>query len=237
MKEQFSIPGKVRVTSIVLSIIGLLALIIGIFSLNGDQGNARFWGILLFNSVFFLLIVLGALVALCAATLAQGSWHVAYKRVIEAMVMAIPVLGGIAFVIMMCVVWGDKSQVYEWVDKTVVSNDHLLQKKSTFLNPTFYAVLTFVTIGLWSFIGYKLRRFSIQEDLAEPGSTKIFWKGYRWAALFVAVFAITNSTSTWHWIMSIDPHWYSALVAWDVLDRFFVTAFAVLLVLVVLLRY
>lgn len=236
MKEQFSIPGKVRVTSIVLSIVGLLALIIGIFSLNGDQGNARFWGILLFNSVFFLLIVLGALVALCAATLAQGSWHVAYKRVIEAMVMAIPILGGIAFIVMMCVVWGDKYQVYEWVDKGIVSHDHLLQKKSTFLNPTFYTVLTFVTIGLWSFIGYKLRRFSIQEDLAETGSTKIFWKGYRWAAFFVAVFAITNSTSTWHWIMSIDPHWYSALFAWYIFASLFVTAFAVLSLFVIILR-
>src|SRR5699024_12717826 len=97
MKEQFSIPGKVRVTSIVLSIIGLLALIIGIFSLNGDQGNARFWGILLFNSVFFLLIVLGALVALCSATLVQGSWHAAYNRLIEAVDMTIAVHGELDF--------------------------------------------------------------------------------------------------------------------------------------------
>src|SRR5699024_3382644 len=127
MKEQFSIPGKVKITSIVLTIIGLLALIIGIFSLNGDHGTARFWSVLMFNAIFFMLIIVGAIVVLAAATLAQGSWHIAYKRVIEAIIMALPVIGGLAFIIMMCVVWGDKSQVYAWVDKTLVSQDELLQ--------------------------------------------------------------------------------------------------------------
>lgn len=236
MKEQFLIPGKVRTTSIVLTVIGLLVLIAGIFTLNGDHGIARFWGILMFNSIFFMLIVLGVLVALAAATLAQGSWHVAYKRVMEALIMALPVLGGLAFVIMMCVVWGDKTQIYEWLDKGLVANDELLTKKSAFLNPTFYTVLTFLTIGAWSLFGYRLRRLSIQEDMADVNSKKIFWKGYKICAFFVVVFAFTNSTSTWHWIMSIDVHWFSALFAWYIFASFFVTAMAVLAIFVIILK-
>lgn len=236
MKEQFVLPAKLKTISLVLLGIGILALIIGIISLNGDLGTTRFWTVLLFNGVFFLLLAVGVLVVLCAATLAQGSWHVAYKRVIEAIVMAIPVFGVLAFIIMMCIVWGDKHSVYEWVDKTLVSQDKLLTKKSTFLNPAFYTLLTIVTIGLWSFMGYKMRRLSLQEDLAPKGSRKIFWKTYRVAAIFIIIFALTNSTSTWQWIMSIDVHWYSTLFAWYIFASLFVGGIAMLTLFVIILR-
>src|SRR5690625_4640811 len=173
MKEQFVIPAKLKTISIVLLAIGLLALILGLITLSDPQGEARFWSVLMFNGIFFMLIAVGALVVLCAATLAQGSWHIAYKRVIEAMVMALPVLGIVAFIVMMCVVWGDKYHIYEWVDKNLVANDHLLQKKSAFLNPAFYSILTIVTIGIWSLLGFRLRKLSLQEDLADKGKTKI----------------------------------------------------------------
>ncbi len=236
MKEQFVIPAKLKTISIVLLAIGLLALILGLITLSDPQGEARFWSVLMFNGIFFMLIAVGALVVLCAATLAQGSWHIAYKRVIEAMVMAIPVLGVVAFIIMMFVVWGDKSAVYEWVDKTLVSESHLLQKKSAFLNPGFYTFCTVVTIGLWAFFGYRLRRLSLKEDLADKGTTIMFWKSYRIAAIFVAFFAITNSTSTWQWIMSIDVDWYSTLFAWYIFASLFVCAMAVLAIFVIILR-
>lgn len=236
MKEQFVLPAKLKTISLVLLGIGILALIIGMISLSGDTGTTRFWTVLLFNGVFFLLLAVGVLVVLCAATLAQGSWHVAYKRVIEAIVMAIPVFGVLAFIIMMCIVWGDKHSVYEWVDKTLVSQDKLLTKKSTFLNPAFYTLLTIVTIGLWSFMGYKMRRLSLQEDLAPKGSRKIFWKTYRVAAIFIIIFALTNSTSTWQWIMSIDVHWYSTLFAWYIFASLFVGGIAMLTLFVIILR-
>lgn len=229
-------PAKLKTISIILLAIGVLALIGGLVFMGGDQGTARFWTVLLFNGIFFLLIAVGVLLVSCAATLAQGSWHIAYKRVMEAVTMAIPVLGVVAFVIMMCVVWGDKHAIYEWVDKTVVSNDKLLQKKSAFLNPAFYTILSAVTIGIWSFLAHRMRKLSLEEELAPPGSRKIFWKMYRVAVIFVAVFAVTNSTSTWHWIMSIDAHWYSTLFAWYIFSSLFVCGMAMLALFIILLR-
>lgn len=236
MKEQFVLPAKLKTISLVLLGIGILALIIGIISLGGDPGVTRFWTVLLFNGVFFLLLCVGVLVVLCAATLAQGSWHIAYKRVIEAIVMAIPVFGVVAFIIMMCIVWGDKHTVYEWVDKTLVSQDKLLTKKSAFLNPSFYTLLSAVTIGLWALLGYRLRKLSLQEDLAPKGSKKIFWRAYRLSAVFVIIFALTNSSSTWQWIMSIDVHWYSTLFAWYIFASLFVGGIAMLTLFVIILR-
>lgn len=236
MKEQFVLPAKLKTISIVLLAIGILALIIGIIGLNGDHGAARFWTVLLFNATFFLLISVGVLVVLCAANLAQGSWHIAYKRVIEAIVMAIPALAVVLFIIMMCIVWGDKHQVYQWVDKNIVSHDHLLLKKSAFLNPLFYTILTAVTLFIWGFLGYRLRRLSIQEELLEKGAKRNFWKAYRISAVFIVIFALTNSTSTWQWIMSIDVRWYSTLFAWYIFASMFVCGIALLTLFVILLR-
>src|SRR5690242_8228565 len=123
MRDQFVLPAKLKNISFVLLGIGVLALLLGIFTLNGEQGAPRFWTVLLFDSVFFLLITVVLTLILCAATLAQASWHIAYIRVIEAITMALPVLGVIAFVVMMIVVWGDKHYIYEWVDKAAVAKD------------------------------------------------------------------------------------------------------------------
>lgn len=236
MKEQFIMPAKLKTISFVLLAIGIIALILGIFTLNGEHGTARFWAVLFFNTMFFLLIAVGVLVLLSAATLSQASWHIAYRRVIEAIVMAIPVLGIITFIIMMFIVWGDKHEVYEWVDKTLVSHDRLLQKKEPFLNPSFYTIVSAITIALWAFIGYRMRQLSKKEDLAPRGTTRYFWRNYRMAAIFIVIFAITNSSSSWQWIMSIDPHWYSTLFAWYIFASMFVCGIAVVSLFVILLR-
>ncbi|GAA4301407.1 quinol:cytochrome C oxidoreductase [Compostibacter hankyongensis] len=236
MREQFVLPAKLKNVSLVLLGVGVLALLIGIFALNGEEGARRFWGVLLFDSVFFLVVTAAMGLLLSAATLAAGSWHIAYRRVMESMVMALPVLGILAFIVLMIIVWGDKHFIYEWVDKHVVAEDPVLQKKSVFLNPGFFTLMTVLTIGLWSFLGYRLRRLSLQEDLAQPGTRKIYWKTLRVAAAFVAVFAVTNSSSSWQWIMSTTPHWYSTLFAWYIFASSLVCSIAVLALFVVLMR-
>lgn len=236
MKEQFILPAKLKTISVVLLGVGLLALIIGLITLTGGEGDSRFWTVLLFNSVFFLLVAVAVIVWFCAATLAQASWHIAYRRVMEAIMMAVPVLGVIAFVVMMCIVWGDKHAIYEWVDKNLVAHDHLLQKKKPFLNPGFFTVLSAATIAAWAFMAMRLRKVSLKQDLAPKGSTKLFWKTGAIATGFVAIFFVTNSTSSWQWIMSIDAHWYSTLFAWYIFASSFVSAMAVITLFVIMLR-
>lgn len=236
MKEQFVLPGKLKNFSFAMLGIGILTILIGTFALVGDKGSTRFWSVLLFDSVFFLLICAATALLMSAATLAQGSWHIAYKRVMEAMMMSIPVLGLVAFIVMMCIVWGDKSSIYPWADAKIVSQDPVLIKKATFLNPSLFTYLSALTIGLWAFLGYHLRKISLREDSARKGTTKFFWRAGTAAAMFVVVFAVTNSTSTWQWIMSIDVKWYSTLFAWYIFASSLVTGIAVLTLFVILLR-
>ncbi len=50
-------------------------------------------GILLQNSVYFLLVVNAAMFFICATTLAWGGWQMSFRRVPEAISACVPVIG------------------------------------------------------------------------------------------------------------------------------------------------
>ena len=85
MNERFEIPGKLKKTSMALMLVGILVLIIGgATMLTGDHHEqTRFWVVLLQNSVFFLMLTVASVFIQAAASLAQGGWIVAYKRIPE----------------------------------------------------------------------------------------------------------------------------------------------------------
>ena len=144
MTDRFVIPGRLRNTSLFLIGVGLLTLIVGIFVLlsgpNADiHSKTRFWIILLHDSVFFVLITAVSVFIQAAASLAQGSWIVAYKRVPEAIGANVWVFSIIAAIIMFSIIFGfnvnGHNTVYPWVHP---NGDKLLEGKSAFLNPGMY---------------------------------------------------------------------------------------------------
>jgi hypothetical protein len=67
-------------------------------------------------------------------------------------------------------------------------------------------------------------------DIRFYNRTKLF------AALFLVFYAITVSTSSWDWIMSLDAHWYSTLFGWYVLIGMFVTSLAFITLMIWFLK-
>ncbi|HVB02468.1 MAG TPA: hypothetical protein VNE41_01990 [Chitinophagaceae bacterium] len=235
MKEQFVMPARLRTISYVLIGIGILSLLAGALTLGGVNGTMHFWAAILLDSIFFLLVCVAVTLILAAATLAQGAWQVAMRRVLEAIIMAVPVLGVIVLLVLIILIFGHKP-VYPWTNQAAVAADKILRGKRPFLNPGFIIGFSLVIIAGWSFFGWKLRRLSLQEDLAPRGSTSIFWRNIVVCALFVIFYAITNSGSSWAWLMSITPHWYSTLYAWYIFSSTLVCGAAVLTLFVILLK-
>jgi hypothetical protein len=232
MKEQFIMTARLRNSCYALVAIGLVTLVAGAFGL----GSMHFWATLLQDGLFFLLVAVAIGFILAAATLAQGSWQIAMRRVMEAIIMAIPVLGIIAFLIMMILVYGHKP-VYLWTNAAVLASDAVLRGKRAFLNPVFFTVFAIFMIGGWSLLGWKLRSLSLQEDLAPRGTTKFFWKAVFFSAIFAVFYAVTNTGSSWSWLMSLDPYWYSTLYAWYIFASTLVCGAAVLTLFVILLKH
>ena len=145
-KEFFEIPKRFRTWSLALIGVGVLSVVIGFFvyGTGGDDAEAmhhktRFWATMLHNSVYFLLIVNACMFFICATTLAWGGWQISFRRVTEAISAVVPVIGIIAFVVLMALVFGGHhmSHIYHWTDTEAVSQDPILKGKSGFLNTTF----------------------------------------------------------------------------------------------------
>ena len=245
MNDRFEIPGRLRNTSLAFIAVGVLTLIGGIaFLLMGSHSNdtdkARFWAVLLHDSVFFTLITAVSIFVQAAVSLAQGAWLVAYKRVPEAIGANVWVFGTIAAVIMFIIVFTFKDShgvntIYPWV--TPAKDDAILNGKSAFLNKGMFVGFTVVIVALWAFFGHKFRAMSIAQESAPKNDTKIYWKVFRMSGVFLFVYALSQmSTAPWLWIMSIQAHWYSTLFSWYTFASAFVSGMSLILLWVVYLK-
>ncbi len=240
LKEQFQVSKRFRTWSLGLTGIGLLSIVIGFFVYGtGDEHHqARFWASLLHNSVYFLLVVNAAMFFICATTLAMGGWQMSFRRVSEAISVAVIPVGVIAFIVLMCLVFGHQHHIYHWLTP---EGDRILEGKSGFLNPTFFTVWTILTIGLWIVLGLKMRKLSQELDDRPPGTIeegrKYVFKTTVWASLYLFWFALTvASTAPWLWLMSIDAHWYSTMYSWYTFASSFVAGIALITLFVIYLK-
>jgi hypothetical protein len=249
IREKFIVPKRYNAIAFVLMAIGIISIIALYISTHGGGGDeehkrvqdARFWSSLLQNSVYFLLVVNASMFFICATTLAWGGWQLSFRRVTEAISACVPVLGVICGAILLSVVFGGKDSIYHWINEHHVAEDDILTHKKGFLNPAFFAVVTVLTIVLWSLLGWKMRSMSRQLD-NNPLPTieakkKYIWKNTVWAAIFIVVFSLTVMSSLpWLWLMSIDAHWYSTMYSWYTFASTFVAGMSLIALFIVFMK-
>lgn len=252
MNHQFELPGSYKKWTWGLIVAGVLALLYGFIMFHpfapaghghgGEHSSStRFWAVLLQNSVYWLLVVNASMFFICVTTMAMGGWQVALRRVPEAISSVVPILGVITFLILMAIVWGGRTDIYHWLDKEAVANDHILNGKKGFLNPVFFTIWSAVTILLWWLLGRKMRSMSLESDkngqMDYETGKKWIWKNTVWASLFTVFFGLTvASTIPWLWIMSIDAHWYSTMFSWYTFASTFVSGMSLVALYIIFLK-
>lgn len=246
LREQYVIPKKYNTLSLALMALGILCIII-LFITNGAKSGeenaairGRFWASLLLNSVYFLLTTNAVMFFICATTLAWGGWQISFRRVSEAISVAVPVIGVICFAILMAIVFGGDSVIYHWTNAEHVQHDPVLLGKSGFLNKTFFTVATIITIAGWWLLGKKIRNFSRSLDdrrLTVEEGKRYVWNKTVWSAIYTVLFALTVASSIpWLWLMSIDAHWYSTMYSWYTFASSFVAGIALITLFVIFLK-
>jgi len=242
MNDRFEIPGRLRNTSLALIAVGVLTLIGGIATLllgHTDVEKARFWAVLLHDSVFFTLITTVSIFVQAAVSLAQGAWLVAYRRVPEAIGANVWVFGSILAVVLFLIVFTVRdahgvNPIYKWVTP---GDDKVLLGKKPFLNPGMFVGFTVVFLALWAYFGRKFRALSLAQETAPKNDTKIYWTFFRLSGVFLFVYALSQmSTAPWLWVMSVQPHWYSTLFSWYTFASAFVSGMSLILLWVVYLK-
>ena len=240
LKEKFEIPARFKTWSFALMAVGLISLIVGYIMYGNVDDGKRFWSTMLHNSVYFLLIVNAAMFFFCATTLALGGFQISFRRVTEAVSASVIPIGIITFIILLCLVFGNKSSIYEWLNKDVVAHDPILNGKKGFLNPTFFIIWTTLTIGLWIILGLKMRQISREIDdtpLSVEEGKKYIFKNTVWSSVYIFWFALTvASTVPWLWLMSINAHWFSTMYSWYTFASTFVSGIALMTLFVIYLK-
>lgn len=226
----FSIPGKARNLFFGLMAVGVISLVVNFIT---DPNRA--WGNLLINAFWFTTIALAGAFFLAVHYVGEGGWHTSFKRVPEAMAQYFPI-GALILLFVSMAGYLHMNHLWHWLDPEFQANDVIYNNswKSTWLQNEFWLARIVIYLGGWFFFINKLRQFSLKEDI-EGG---LIWhkRSFKWSAGFLVFFAVTSSTSSWDFLMSIDPHWYSTLYGWYTFAGYFVSALTFIMLITVYLK-
>lgn len=243
---EFQISGKAKKSIITVAVVGLVLFLIGVFTNHQpEQLKARIVSNFLIDALFFFFIALGALFFMALQYATETGWSVAIKRVLEGVSSYVILGAGILGIVFLYITFTDGAYVendhghhvghiYEWMDDKMVEHDTIVQNKQAFLNKPFFWGATIVYFAIYILFYMGFRKRSLQEDI--EGGTKLHFKNFAKAALFLVLFGYTSSTFTWHWIMSIDAHWFSTLYGWYVFSGMWLTAMVVTMLLILYLK-
>lgn len=234
----YTVSNRTRNITFLLMAVGLIAIIYGAVTLNpfGEGHNTtRFWANMFINAFFFMAIALAGTFFTAVQYVGQSGWYAAIKRVPEAISQYIYV-GAVLFAIVLGL---GGHHLYHWMhegimDPTSHHYDAIIAGKKGFLNLPFFWSATLIYLGGWCAFTYVFRKRSLQEDI--EGGVANHRANYFTAAWFIVFFAVSSSTSAWHWILSIDTHWFSTMFGWYIFAGMFISGLITIVLFTVYLK-
>jgi hypothetical protein len=185
--------------ALLLGLLGLIGAVIG-YSIDREQ----FYFSYLTSFVFWCSLAIGALFFVMLHHLSGSVWSVVLRRLAENVALVIPLLG----LFFIPILFG-LPHLYSWSDSETLMADEILQKKTAFLNPTFFSVRGIIYFAVWSILALLLYRASLRQDKGSSG--ELTNRFNRISAPGMILFAITVTFAAFDWLMSLEAHWYSTI--------------------------
>lgn len=205
----------------VLALVGLVLFILGLLL---DLRQALFSYLVAY--AFGVSILLGALIFLTTAYVMKARWHVAVRRVPEAMVAALPLAGVLVIPILAGI-----PELYLWAappEGLDHHTEHLLHHKAPYLNTPFFIVRTVIYFGVWIVFAHLLRGWSMQQDA--DGDVRWTLKMRRLSAGAIPAIALAVTFAAYDWLMSLTPEWFSSIFGVYFFAAGFQACFAVIII-------
>ncbi len=175
---------------------------------------ASFFQSYLFAYMFWFGITMGSMMWLMAHHVTGGGWGFLLRRPLEAATRVWPLTLALFFPIVVAMLLSARDghalgALYHWADSHVVASDAVLQKKIGYLNPTAWMLRAAICFAIWFGLAHLLNKWSREEDASPspiPRHKLSMWSGF---GLVIGLLSLTVASIDW--VMSIEPHWYSAL--------------------------
>ncbi|MFN8309177.1 MAG: hypothetical protein U0T73_04390 [Chitinophagales bacterium] len=230
MVEKFEFKDNLKKVFYGMIAAGVLGMV-GAFFLFPDNHHSRFWSNILINTYFFTGIGIFGIFFVSANQLGYSGWITLVKRIYFSLSGFIKI-GAIFGLLLVGGIWLHYHNLY---DHWAVSEHakELDGTKQTFLNPTFWTIRVITYFVLWIVLGTMTIKAIMRKDI---NNQPVYKRSKLMAALWIVVFAVTESFVSWDLIMSTDPHWYSTLFGWYNFASYGCAGFAFAILAVVYLK-
>ena len=155
--------------------------------------------------VFVLGVALGSLAISMLHHMSGGAWGIVIRRILEASSRTLPLVALFAVPLLFGL-----RHLYPWADPARVASDEILEHRAGYMNPAVFAVRLAVCLLLWIVFAQALSRLSKRQDDAPdagPRAPDAARRGARASALYCLLVTVVSVDL----LMSLDPHWYSAI--------------------------
>jgi hypothetical protein len=190
-----------RVRNLAFGVGGVFTLLMVVGALL--DRNHFFHGYLV-GFIFWTGVSVGSLALLMLQHLTGGAWGLVIRRVLEASTRALPLM----LLLFIPIAIGVKN-IYPWTDSAVMNATPALQKKVSFLNPSFFIIRAFIYFAIWSAGAILLNTLSLQQDRAAGGRVRKRLQMISGPGLILTIICTTFAAIDW--AMSLDPKWYSTI--------------------------
>ncbi|QXV65674.1 quinol:cytochrome C oxidoreductase [Mucilaginibacter sp. 21P] len=247
--ERFEFAGNAKTLSLVGIVLGVIGIAFG-FILGGDHIQ-RVYSNLLLMGYFFVCVCIAGIFFSAYNYVAQAGWSASLIRIPQAFAKVLPIASVILILIITAgllhthtVTEHGKTETVpylyaHWAAHGITTPgsenfDAIIYGKKGFLNiPFFYAVLI-VLLGIYSFLGIKMAKFSEAEDT--EGGMANYDKIFKYACIFLTIFGFTFPIFAFGVIMSLEAHWFSTMFGWYNLAAMHVSGLAVITLVIIYLQ-
>lgn len=226
MEEKLIVSRKFKTVLYAMIAVGVVSLTVGFIT-----DHERAWANYLLNNYYFVSLAIGAAFFGAIQYISQSGWSAAFKRVPEAMASYIPV----AAVFFLLLYFGMHS-LFHWSHEGITATDAMIAKKAPYLNIPFFFIRVVLFFGLWIVMVRLLRRISLSEDA--EGGMSYFYQSEKYSKIFIFIVAFSFTLFGVDMLMSLEPHWYSALfAAKSFIAAFLHSATVITLIIIILNKY
>jgi len=188
---------------------GIGAALLGISAALGSGEWTTFWKSYLFGWMVAVGIALGAMFFILLQHMTRSGWSISVRRLAEGIAKNLKWMWILFVPIIVLVLKGNGDLLYQWGNVELMQNDHLLQKKATYLSPTFWSARAIFYLLVWAAMASLYFRWSTAQD--SDGDVKWTHKMQKWAPLCMILYAFTQSYAAIDWMMTLQPKWFSTM--------------------------
>ncbi|MFV0443036.1 MAG: hypothetical protein ACK5Q5_05665 [Planctomycetaceae bacterium] len=188
----------------------------------------RAWASGLLITYYLATLGLGGAVFIATANVTGAGWHIAIRRIPEALTNLLPISGLLLIGLLLA-----QSGRYEWHAQGH-ADAGTFWFKELWLSSTFLLARAAAYLVLWMVFATRLVSVSRSQDrLLVTAAERI---NTTTSAVFLALFAVTFSLAAVDWIMALEPLWFSTM--WGVyhFSGMFQATLAAIIIVGVLLR-